>query len=61
MTNANEELNLQDLDQVNGGLVIFGQHVNTPAEAAVLAHEVKELTSFMARMLPPHWQHPIFG
>jgi hypothetical protein len=60
MTKLNNEiceLNSHDLDQVNGGYVIYGQHVNTAAEAAVIAHEVKELTSFMARMVP----HRFFG
>jgi hypothetical protein len=58
MTNANE-LNLHDLDQVNGGVVVDGVHFNTPAQAAVFAHEIKELTTLMTQHLPPHWQHPL--
>jgi hypothetical protein len=58
MIDAIVELNLDDLDQVSGGVVVDGVHFNTPAQAAVFAHEVKELTSLMARLMPPNWQHP---
>jgi hypothetical protein len=57
MTKLNNEickLNASELDQVSGGYEIYGIHVNTPAEAAVIAHEMKVLTSLMTRMLPPH-------
>ncbi len=58
MTNAkNEELNLRMLNQVSGGYTIAGQHVNTPAQAAVIAHEIQVLTNLMTRHLPPSFLH----
>jgi hypothetical protein len=57
MTRANEELNLQELDQVSGG---WG-NPNGPAPKPILWAFEQRFAAFESRMMPPSWRDPIFS
>ena len=63
MTRLNNEiceLNSHQLDQVSGGNGNPGPYWGPEKQQEVWAFE-RQLAKFETRLLPPSWQHPIFG